>query len=226
MSFLQKFAKNSHRDGQIRTASSFAHVDEEELETHLRIARYGSFVLTDAVRPSYDLQVVPQAGFRHDSYKDNDTGVEIPVVMGAASKDVLLELFLDLLDPMGEVVDVVIETSHDCEHGGHNDLVREGIDLPILKSVLYDYEDLLLDDGCTGIAVLNPSIPFEVQFDEHKLLIAYGADLTQFERIFAEYDVHCHEDIRFITEAEHVHSSTEDFTEKFEQLKYDLGIDC
>jgi hypothetical protein len=226
MSFLQKFAKTSHRDGQTLTASSFAHVDEEELETHLRIARYGNFVLTDAVRPSYDLQVVPQAGFRHDSYKDSDTGVEIPVVMGAASKAVLLELFLDLLDPMGEVVDVVIETSHECEHGGHRDLVREGIDLPILKSVLYDYEDLLLDDGCTGIAVLNPSIPFEVQFDEHKLLIAYGSNLTEFERIFAEYNVHCHEDIRFITEAEHVHSSTEDFTERFEQLKYDLGIDC
>ncbi|MDA0591319.1 MAG: hypothetical protein O2820_12930 [Planctomycetota bacterium] len=226
MSFLQKFAKNSHRDGPTRSASSFEHVDAEELETHLRIARYGSFVLTDAVRPSYDLQVVPQAGFRHDSYKDNDTGIEIPVVMGAASKHVLLDLFLDLLDPMGDVVNVVIETSHECEHGGHKDLVREGIDLPILKSILYDYEDLLLDDGCTGIAVLNPSIPYEVQFDEHKLLIAYGSNLAEFERIFGEYGVHCHEDIRFITEAEHVHSSTEDFTERFEQLKYDLGIDC
>lgn len=226
MSFLQKFAKSSHRDGGTRGASSFAHVDEEELETHLRIARYGSFVLTDAVRPSYDLQVVPQAGFRHDQYKDSETGVAIPVVMGAASKEILLELFLDLLDPLGEVVDVVIETSHECEHGGHSDLVREGIDMPILKSVLYDYEELLLDDGCTGIAVLNPSIPLEVQFDEHKLLIAYGQELTGFERIFADYQVDCHEDIRFITEAEHVHASTEEFREQFHQLKYDLGIDC
>lgn len=226
MSFLQKFAKNSHRDGETRGASSFAHVDEEELETHLRIARYGRFVLTDAVRPSYDLQVVPQAGFRHDKYKDSDTGVEIPVVMGAGSKEVLLDLFFDLLDPLGEVVDVVIETSHECEHGGHNDMVREGIDMPILKSVLYDYEELLLDDGCTGIAVLNPGIPLEVQFDEHKLLIAYGQDLSEFERIFAGYDVDCHEDIRFITEAEHVHASTEEFREQFDQLKYDLGIDC
>lgn len=226
MSFLQKFARNNYRDGEMCGASSFEHINEDELETHLRIARYGRFMLTDAVRPSYDLQVVPQAGFRHDQYKDNDTGVEIPVVMGAASREVLLELFFDLLEPMGEVVDVVIETSHDCAHGGHNDLGREGIDLPILKSVLYDYEDLLLDDGCTGIAVLNPGIPLEVQFDEHKLLIAYGQDLSDFERIFAEYSVECHEEIRFITEAEHVHSSTEEFQEQFNQLKYDLGIDC
>ena len=226
MSFLQKFAKNSHRDGETRGASSFARVDEDELETHLRIARYGSFMLTDAVRPSYDLKVVPRAGFRHDEYKDSDTGVAIPVVMGAASKEILRDLFFDLLEPLGEVVDVVIETSHDCEHDGHNDLVREGIDMPILKSVLYDYEELLLDAGCTGIAVLHPGIPLEVQFDEHKLLIAYGQGLSEFERIFAKYNVGCHEDIRFVTAAEHVHSSTEKFREQFHQLEYDLGIDC
>lgn len=226
MSFLQKFTKNEYRDSEVHGVSSFEHIDKDELETHLRIARYGTFVLTEAVRPSYDLQVVPRSGFRHDSYRDDPAGIEIPVIMAAASRDVLLDLFFELLDPLGEVVDVVIETSHECEHGGHNDLVREGIDLPILKSTLYDYEDLLLDDGCTGIAVLNPGIPLEVQFDEHKLLIAYGKDLTPFEQIFSGCDVDCDEEIRFITEAEHVHSSTEEFRERFEQLKYDLGIDC
>ena len=27
-------------------------------------------MLTDAVRPSFDLEVVPSAGFRHDTYRD------------------------------------------------------------------------------------------------------------------------------------------------------------
>ena len=44
---------------------------------------------------------------------------------------------------------------------------------------------MLLNDGCTGIAVLNPGIPQEVQFDEHKLLIVYGDDLAGFEQVFA-----------------------------------------
>ena len=44
-----------------------------------------------------------------------------------------------------------IETSHDPDAKGHRDLYREQIDLPVLKSVLYDYEDLLLHDGCTGL---------------------------------------------------------------------------
>ena len=68
----------------------------------------------------------------------------------------------------------MLETSHNRDTKGHADLYREHIDLPVLKSTLYDFEDLLLNDGCTGIAVLNPHVPQEVQFDEHKLLIVYG----------------------------------------------------
>jgi len=104
-------------------------------------------------------------------------------------------------------------------------LYREQIDLPVLKSTLYDFEDMLLDDGCMGLAVLNPRIPLEIQFDEHKLLIMYGQDLSPFESVLADYSVECCEDIKFITEAEHVHSSSDEFVRQFEQLRYRLGID-
>lgn len=225
MSHVQRPTRTTYRDGQQRTGSSFEHLTEDQLETHLRIAKYGHFMLTDAVRPSYDLQVVPQAGFRHETYRDDDTGVEIPVVMAAASRDDILDVFFELLDPMGFEVDVVLESSHNSDHGGHQDMVRESIDLPILKSILMDYEDLLLNDGCMGIAVLNSNIPMEVQLDEHKLLIGYGQTLTDFESTFIDYHIDCHEDIQFITEAEHVHSSSEEYFERFNELKYDLGID-
>jgi hypothetical protein len=226
MGFLKRLIKNSFRDGQQhRGPSSFENLTEDQLETHLKIARYGNFTLTDAVRPSYDLQVIPTNGFRHDAYRDADTGVEIPVLMAAASREFLFELFLDLLDPLGFEVDVVLETSHGSSDGGHDDLYREKIDLPVLKSILYDFEELLVNDGCTGIAVLDPGIPMEVQFDEHKLLIAYGQNLSEFEATFDMYRVKCAEDIKFITEAEHVHSSSEEYLEQFEELKYRLGID-
>jgi hypothetical protein len=65
----------------------------------------------------------------------------------------------------------------------------------------------------------------EVQLDEHKLLIAYGQHLNAIEGTLIDHYVDCHEDIRFITEAEHVHSSSEEFIERFRELKYDLGID-
>jgi hypothetical protein len=73
--------------------------------------------------------------------------------------------------------------------------------------------------------VLNPAIPQEVQFDEHKLLIIYGEPLAPFEDILQTHGIPCRDDLRFITEAEHVHSSTEEFCRNFEILRTRLGID-
>ena len=226
MGFLKKFFRNVFRDGATpQSASSFERLTEEELESHLRIARYGDFTLSAAVRPSYDLQVVPCQGFRHDVYRDEENKSSVPVLMGAASRERLFEVFMDLLDPLGFEVDVVLETSHDRKKRGHVDLYREHIDLPVLKSILYDFEDLLVNDGCTGIAVLNPHAPQEVQFDEHKLLIVYGSELNEYEEVFRQHKVSCNDQMKFITEAEHVHSSTDFYTEQFEELKMRLGID-
>lgn len=226
MGFLKNFIKNNYRNSnETQVSSSFETLTEEQIETHLNIAKYGNFVLTDAIRPSYDLQVVPQTGFRHDHFVDNNNGIKIPVLMASASRELLLDLFFDLLDPLGQSVDVVLETSHDQSSSNHHDMYREQIDLPVLKSTLYDYEDLLLEDGCMGIAVLNPKKPLEIQLDEHKLLVMYGDDLSDFEEIFADYAVKCDDQMKFITEAEHVHSSSEEYADQFEQLRYRLGID-
>ena len=227
MGFLQRFLKTNVREGRSPSAtSSFRDLDDDSLEAHLGIARYDGFTLTEAVRPSYDLQVVPRAGYRYDHYVDPQTGVKIPVLMAAASREILFDLFLDLLEPLGEEIDVVLETSHATAGRGHDDLYREHIDLPIFKSTLCDYEQVLLDDGCLGIAALNPSIPLEVQFDEHKLLIIYGQDLDEFERIIAGYGLKPDAAMKFITEAEHVHSSRDEFAASVEELKYRLGVEA
>jgi len=205
--------------------SSFEKLSGEELEAHMGVFRYGVFDLTDAVRPSYDLQVVPRQGFRHDSYIDPKTNVEVPVLMAAASSERLFDLFLDLIDCLGDEVDVVLETSHYGNSGEHEDLYREHIDVPVLKSILYEHEKLLLNDGCTGIAILNPHKKQEIQFDEHKMLVCYGSPLERFEHVLIQHDIYPDEDIRFISEAEHVHSSTDGFAKEFCRLQSALGMD-
>jgi len=227
MGFLKKFLRNVVRDGSVPLGtSSFHELSEEELEAHLGVSRYGSFELTEAVRPSYDLRVVPSQGYRHDCYRDEENHATVPVLMGAVSREDLFEAFLDLLDPLGNVVDVVLETSHSRDRQGHRDLYREHIDMPVLKSILWEYEELLLNDGCAGVAVLNPGVPQEIQFDEHKLLIVYGNQLGQFEEVLAQRSIGCNDEMRFITEAEHVHSSSERFAHQFEELQTRLGMDC
>ena len=226
MGFLKKIFRNVFRDAvPVHTTSSFERLTDEELEAHLRVARYGDFVLSGAVRPSYDLQIVPSQGYRHDVYRDEETRSNVPVLMSSCSQEQLFEVFMELIDPLGTEVDVVLETSHNRQATGHMDLYREHIDVPVLKSILWDFEDLLCNDGCTGIAVLNPAIPQEVQFDEHKLLIVYGHELAEYERIFADRNVRCNDQMKFITEAEHVHSSSEAYCAQFEELKMRLGID-
>jgi len=226
MGFLKKFFRNVFdEDIAVQSTSSFEQLDETTLEAHLGVNRYGSFALSDAVRPSYDLEVVPSAGFRHDTYRDETTRQNVPVLMAAASQERLFNTFLELLDPLGPVVDVVLETSHDYAQSGHRDLYREHIDMPILQSILWDFEELLVHDGCTGIAVMNSAIPQEVQLDEHKLMIIYGKELKEYEHLLADAELPCRDDMRFITEAEHIHSTNEEYIQQFEQLKMRLGID-
>lgn len=227
MGFLKKFFRNVFQE-EVTTAStqsSFDLLSEEELEAHLGVSRYGSFQLTDAVRPSYDLKVKPSQGYRHDVYVDEENKSKVPVIMASASKEYLFEIFMELIEPLGQSVDVVLETSHDSDRTGHVDLYREHIDMPVLKSILWEYEDLLLNDGCTGIAVLNPGTPQEVQFDEHKLLIVYGSPLEPFEFLLESNNVGFDKSMKFITEAEHVHSSSEEYQRQFHELYMRLGMD-
>lgn len=226
MGFLKHFFRAVIQEGSLpKTSSSFERIGKSDLQDHLAISRYGSFELTDAIRPSYDCRILPEEGVRRDVYHDRQTGSRIPVLMGAASREKLFDTFMELLDPLGSMVDVVLETSHRQSCGGHNDLLREAIDLPVLKSIFYDYEDLLMNDGCTGIAVLNSDLPYEVQFDEHKLLIVYGSDLAESERIFTKNGIARNDDLHFLTEAEHVHSSRNSYRRRFDSLRRDLGID-
>jgi hypothetical protein len=226
MGFLKNFFTNVYStEMPARPATGFGQLSEDELEAHLGVARYGDFELSDAVRPSYNLEVVPSAGFRHDVYHDEENRAKVPVLMAAVTRNRLMESFISLIEGLGDVVDVVLETSHGNQSPGHTDLYREYIDMPILQSTLWDFEELLVNDGCTGIAVLNPRIPQEVQLDEHKLLIVYGNELKPYEKILLDGRIPCREDMRFITEAEHVHSTCERYVEEFEQLKMRLGMD-
>ena len=228
MGFLQEFFHNVFSDDAQPSSPGFAsfdNVNNEQLSQHLQISQYDEFQLTDAVRPSLDLKVKPTQGYRHDVYVDEDSQSQVPVIMAAASREVLFPLFIDLIQRLGTSVDVVLETSHTHDQTGHTDLYREHIDMPVLTSILWEYEDLLTNDGCTGIAVLNPNTPQEVQFDEHKLLIMYGSPLEGFEFTLEQHNVGPNPKQRFITEAEHVHSSTDDYLKRFNELRVDLGLD-
>ncbi len=226
MSFIQRFLERVLRTNTSRMPrTSFDELTQDQLDGHLRVEQYGSFHLTDAVRPSYGLEVIPREGYRRDVYRDPESGNTMPVLAASVSKERLFDVLMDLLTPLGETVDVVMESSHDSEPGAHSDMYREHIDTVILKSTLYDYETLLLNDGCTGLAALNPNGPMEVQFDEHKLLFVYAHDLDPFEEVLRDAGLKRDDSLKFISEAEHLHSTDDVYRDQFDELRYRLGID-
>ena len=103
MGFLKKFFRGVFHEGaQAASAhSSFEHLTEEQLEAHLGVQRYDRFTLTDAIRPSYDLKVIPTQGYRHDTYRDEEAKTSVPVLMASATRELVFDLFLELLDPLG-----------------------------------------------------------------------------------------------------------------------------
>ena len=200
-------------------------VDRATLDAHLARSHYGAFKLTEAVRPGWQLDVVPRAGYRHDAYADPRTGARLPALIAAVSSEHLFETFLQLLEPLGDTLDVVLETSHESKTG-HEDFNREGIERLVLESVLWDFEDLLLDDGCTGIAVMHPELQIEVQLDEHKLLVVYAQQRGPFERILAGQGLERNDRIRFISQAEHLHTSHSRFSRRFDEMVNRLGAEA
>jgi hypothetical protein len=168
--------------------------------------------------------VVPRAGYRHDSFVDSQAN-RLPALVAAVTSENLFDTFLDLLQPIGDVCDVILETAHDRPRGDHVDLVRHGIERTVLESVLWDFDDVLLDDGCTGIAVMHPQLPLEVQFDAHKLLVVYAPETAPFERILRARGVPADQSIRFLFQAEHVHASHTRLARRFEELANRLAAE-
>lgn len=194
------------------------------MQAHLQKDRYGNFALTEAIRPAPTLDVVPCQGYRVGMYEDPASQLRVPVLAAAVSREQLFDVFLALLAPLGDLVDVVLETSHHSKGGKHRDLHREQIDLPVLESYFCDYEDLLLNDGCTGVAVISATMPIEVQFDEHKQLIIYAPDLEEFEAILRAAGVQRDDGLKLISEGQHLHRSDDRHGPAFEQFSYRLGV--
>jgi hypothetical protein len=205
--------------------TAIAQPDRATLEAHLARRHYGPFTLTDAVRPGWQLDVVPRAGYRHDAWVDPRSGARLPALIAAVSSERLFETFLRLLEPLGDSLDVVLETTHD-QGDTRGEFAREGIERLVLESVLWDFEDLLLDDGCTGIAVMHPELQLEVQLDEHKLLVVYAQQRAPYERILAEQGVDRNDNIRFISQAEHLHTSHTRFARRFDEMVNRLGAEA
>jgi len=199
-------------------------VNSETLFPHLAVNRYGRFVLPDAIRPGAGVPIRPRQGYRTGIYRDRAAGLKLPMLSAAVSAEHLFDAFLALIEPLGEEVTAVLESSHGRDADDYREFRRDRIDTPVLASHFCDFEKLLTHDGCTGVAVLNASVPMEVQFDEHKLLHVYAPDLTPFRDALKALGVRRRKELALICEAEHLHHTTDDYENEFDRMCLRVGV--
>ncbi len=205
--------------------SSFLGLSKEEIRVHKRIKRYGNFTLTNAVIPSYNLEVMPKSGFRRGFFRE----VSVSFILISASKESLFDLFIEIARLMSSsCVDVFIKNTYRTRRI-HLKKYRESsvkeVDLFVVLSRLYDFEELLVDDGCTGIAIVNQETGLELQFDEDKILTVCNWQIIKEDLLAILEKSQITEDpqMKFIFEAEHRHSTSLAFLRQFNRLKIRLS---
>lgn len=178
----------------------------------------------DAVRPAQDGRIKPIAGYRADVYYNPLTDRRLPALAIAADKNSVFELFLELLRPLGPTVDVILESSHFRSDANHRDYRRLGVDLSVFASYLCEFEDLISDDGCTGVAVISTRGPIEVQFDEHKTIVVYAPKRRRFRNICQRFGLRRRDDLVLVSEVRHIHRSNPEYAMMFRDLTVRLGM--
>ncbi len=130
-------------------------------------------------------------------------GQRLPMLAAAVSAEQVFGLFLDLLKPLGEVVDVVIERQEPAAPPRR--WRRSAIDRVVLCSHLAEFEELLTDDGYLSVAVVAHRRQLEVQLDDHKLLHVYGRRLCPFRRLLRQAGIRPCRRLTLICETAHWH---------------------
>ena len=216
--------------GNLPADSIFTRLSDDEIATHMRIKKYGQFILTQAVGPAYDFQ--PESGFKYLKPQDNESGRSVPIIAVSVSSQKILDLFFELARLLGgqtpnNTVTIFLMTSHFKNIGegllkinGEPDLGYEGQDIFSLLSILAEYENLLLNDGCTGIAITSQECKMEVALDEHKTIFFYNYRHLQDQilDIFKNFNIQEKPSLRLIAEGEHLHKTERKYIFELDRL--------
>lgn len=182
----------------------------------------GAFRLPRGIRPGPQSTVVPKEGYRHGVFKDG--GRKVPMLAASVSAERLFEVFTDLLGPFEDSVDVYLQRHAGAENA--REMLREGVEVPVLLSHLYGAEELLVEDGATGLVVCaSHGKPMtEVHFDDHKALIVYAYNLTPFMEVLDNHRIPRDPKHRLVLEEQHIHLEIPEGEDAFDQFACELSM--
>lgn len=198
-------------------------ITDEMIQDAMKNRTFGSFTLTPAVVFFKDGDVIPSEGYKIDKQVLPNGRTQFRMLISASAED-LLDIFDDFITLLGESCSVVVEDFR-TNAGDHVDYFAYYKETFIVRSILLDFDDFLLNDGFFGLAIWSEAAQAEVQLTMHKVIQVFARDIVPFQHGLAGYGIEEDPELRFFFEDFYMLVSTEAGDSAVEALKDRLCID-
>lgn len=194
-------------------------------DSHIVRERYRGFILPPAIRPAYDLKVVPVEGF---CWRMGEG--DVPCALVSVSRGRILLVLRRLLEFFGQRLTWVELTNDRAENSKRHIFSYGGIDPLVLASHLSIFEDFIVGDGAVRLSFEAQGIDLRITLEEHKLLCV-TTTRKKYERALVELmrELGIEEKLdmwMIIDDPRHIHLSAprREFSVEFKKLRTDLKL--
>lgn len=197
-------------------------ITQEMIEEALANRTYDEFTMTPAVVFFKDGDIIPSEGYKIDKQVIADGRTRNRITI-SVSAEKILDLFDDLVKRLGDTCSIVVEDFRSMQ--GHIDNFAYSRDTFIIRSILVDFEEFILNDGFVGIAIWNEFAQAEIHLTAQKIIMVYGFDISRFIPVLDSYGLQEDPELRFLFEDFHLLLGTDYGDSAIEALKNRLCID-
>ncbi len=196
-------------------------ISPEMIEEALANRTYGDFTMTPAVVFFKDGDAIPSEGYKIDKRMIADGRIQSRITI-SASAEKILDLFDDLVKRLGDTCGIAVEDYRAKQ--GHVDHYAYSRDTFLIRSILVDFEEFILNDGLVGIAIWNDFEQAEIQLTVYKIIVVYAFDISCFISVLDSYGLQEDSELRFYFENFHQLLGTDSGDSAIEALKAQLCI--
>lgn len=184
---------------------------------------FGDFTLSQAVIIFRDSSVIPREGFRVFTAEGNDDAAMKQVLISVSTEN-LFDIVDELLKALGDIIHFSFDDyrSDNGEFTANYVYDRDGF---IIRSMLLDIEELIVNNGSIGLAAFSPVNEAEIRLNQEKIISVTAKDITPFASVLIDNEIDEVLDLGFIWDDEYLLMSKDADDETIDNFVYSLNAD-
>jgi len=196
---------------------------DNEIQEAFENKIFGDFKLSNAVVFFKNQNVVPKEGFR--IFTNDETAESgIKQVLISVSAEKIFDIFDELLKTLGDTFHFVVDDFR-SENGEYSGNYGYNKDAFIVRSLLIDYEDLVVNNGFVAFAAFNPELQTEVHLLREKVISVVTKDIYRFVSVLIDNEIDEKSDLGFVWDGNYLLFSQQAEEELFDPLISALNVD-